>query len=97
MRQFVRKELQSNVAAEFQVFRFIDHAHSPAADPAEDAVVGHGLSHGLGGRGHWIDMLGVGDGKVNAQFARTSFLYLLLISIQYSPRSFVYRGRWLRR
>ena len=67
--QFVRKELQGDVAAEFEVFRFIDHAHSAAADLAEDAVVGHCLPHGLGGRGHWLDMLGVGDGKVNVQFA----------------------------
>jgi hypothetical protein len=28
-------------------------AHAPAADPAEDAVMGHRLTHGLGGRGHW--------------------------------------------
>src|SRR5208282_5887606 len=69
--QSVRKELQGDAAAEFQIFRFIDHAHSPAADLAEDAVVRHCLSHGLGGRGHWIDMLGGGDGKVNVQFAAT--------------------------
>jgi len=29
--------------------------------------MGHRLTHGLGRRGHWIDMLGVGEGKVNVQ------------------------------
>ncbi len=59
MGEFVRKELQGDVATELQVFRLVDHAHSSAADPAEDAVMGNRLTHGLGGRGHWLDMLGV--------------------------------------
>ena len=52
--EFVGKELQGDVAAELQVFRLIHHAHAPAADPAEDAVMGDRLTHGLGGRGHWL-------------------------------------------
>jgi hypothetical protein len=29
--------------------------------------MGNQLPHGLGGRGHWLDMLGVGEGIVNEQ------------------------------
>ncbi len=65
--EFVGEELQGNVATELEVFRLVDHAHAPAADLAEDAVMGNRLPHGLGGRGHWLDMLGVGEGKVNVQ------------------------------
>jgi hypothetical protein len=43
----------------------VHHAHSAAADLAEDAVMGNRLTHGLGGRSHCVDMLGVGEGKVN--------------------------------
>ena len=53
MGEFVGKELQGDVATELQVFRLIHHTHAPAADPAEDAVMRNGLTHGLGGRGHW--------------------------------------------
>jgi hypothetical protein len=28
--------------------------------------MGNRLPHGLGGRGHWLDMLGVGEGSMNA-------------------------------
>ena len=28
--------------------------------------MGNRLPHGLGGRGHWLDMLGAGEGKVKA-------------------------------
>src|SRR6266853_2202823 len=62
MGEFVGKELQGDVAAELKVFRLVNHTHAPAADLAVDAVMGHRLTHGLGGRGHWLDMLG---GKVN--------------------------------
>src|SRR6266481_674327 len=41
--EFVGQELQGDVAAELQVFRLIHHTHTPAADPAEDAVMGDGL------------------------------------------------------
>ena len=60
MGKFVGKELQSDVATEFQVFRLVDQAHAPAPDLAEDAVVGNRLPHGLGECGHWVAMLGVG-------------------------------------
>jgi hypothetical protein len=52
--EVVGKELQCNVTTELQVFGLVHHAHAPAADPAEDAVMGDGLPHGLGGRGHWL-------------------------------------------
>ena len=29
--------------------------------------MGNGLTYGLGGRGHWVDMLGADKGKVNAE------------------------------
>jgi hypothetical protein len=40
------------VATELEVFRLVDYAHAPAADPAEDAVMGNRLPHGLGRSGH---------------------------------------------
>src|SRR5438552_9506557 len=56
--EFVGKELQSDVATELQVFRLVHHAHSPPTDPAEDAVVGDRLPHGLGRGGHWRQWYG---------------------------------------
>jgi hypothetical protein len=56
--EFVGKELQSDVATELEVFSLVHHAHAPAADPAEDAVMGHRLTNGLGGRGHWRECYG---------------------------------------
>jgi hypothetical protein len=41
------------MATELQVFGFINHTHPAASDPAEDAVMGNRLTHGLRGRGHW--------------------------------------------
>jgi hypothetical protein len=46
------------VATELEVFRLIHHAHASAADPAEDAVMGNRLPHGLGRRGHWLEWYG---------------------------------------
>jgi hypothetical protein len=34
--------------------------------------MGNRLPHGLGGRGHWLDMLGGGEGQVNASRIRHS-------------------------
>ena len=51
--KFFGKELQSDVAAEFEVFGVIHNSHPAAADLAENAVMGNRLPHGLGGRGHW--------------------------------------------
>ena len=56
--EFVGKKLQGDVATELEVFAFIDHAHAAPADPAEDAVMGDCLPHGLGGRGHWRECYG---------------------------------------
>jgi hypothetical protein len=60
--EFVGQELQGDVAAQLQVFRLVDHTHTAATDLAEDAVMGNRLPHGLGGRGHWLDMLGRCEG-----------------------------------
>jgi hypothetical protein len=65
--EFFGEELQGKVTIELEVFRLIDHAHAPTADLAEDAVMGNRLTNGLGRRGHRLDMLGVGEGKVNVQ------------------------------
>jgi len=65
--ELVGQELQGNVATELEVFRLIYHTHAPTADLAEDAVVGNRLPHGLGGRRHWLDMLGVSEEKVNVR------------------------------
>jgi hypothetical protein len=50
--EFVGQELERNVATELQVFGFVDDAHAPTADFAEDAVMGDSLPHGLGVSSH---------------------------------------------
>jgi len=67
MGEFIGKELQGDVAAELKVFRLVHHAHAPATDLAEDAVMRNRLPWGLGWRGHWLDMLGGVKGKVNVR------------------------------
>src|ERR1700692_1727392 len=44
------------MAAEFEVFRLVHNTHAPAANLIYDAVMGNRLTHGLGWRGHWLDM-----------------------------------------
>ncbi len=56
-RQFVGQKLQRDVAAEFEVFGFIDHAHA-AADFADDAVVGNNLFGRSGLGSHWQNLKG---------------------------------------
>jgi hypothetical protein len=41
--KIIGEELQCGVATQLQVFGFVDHAHTPTADPTEDAVVRDGL------------------------------------------------------
>jgi hypothetical protein len=41
--------VQGDVATHLQVFGLVDHTHAPAADPAEDAIMGNRLSHEFGG------------------------------------------------
>jgi hypothetical protein len=53
------------VATKLQVFRLLHDTHATTANPAEYAVMGNLLPRGLGERGHWIDMLGGAEGKVN--------------------------------
>jgi hypothetical protein len=50
--EFFGKELQGDVATEFEVFRLIDHTHAPTADLTEDAVMRNRLPHGLGRSSH---------------------------------------------
>src|SRR5713101_4773824 len=50
--EFVRKELQGDMATEVEVFRLVHHAHAPAADLAKYAVMGNRLPDMLRGRGH---------------------------------------------
>ncbi len=61
----VGKELQGDVATELEVLRLVHNTHAPAADLAVEAVMGNRLTHRLGWRGHWLDMLGGSAGKVN--------------------------------
>ena len=44
---------QGDVATELEVFRLIHHAHAPAADLAQNAVMGDRLTNELGRRDHW--------------------------------------------
>ena len=55
---FVGQKLQGDMATELQVFRLIHHTHAPTSDPAEDAVVGDRLTHGLGRSSHWREWYG---------------------------------------
>jgi hypothetical protein len=54
----VGQELQSDVTTQLQVFRLIHHTHPASANPAEYAVMGNRLLHGLGRRGHWRECYG---------------------------------------
>jgi hypothetical protein len=56
--EFVGKELQGDMATELEVFSLVDHTHAPAADLAEDAVMGNRLPHGLGRSGHCRECYG---------------------------------------
>src|SRR5258708_5819484 len=47
IRQFVGKELQSDVTVQLEVFRSVDHAHSSAAEFFDNAVMRDGLTN------HW--------------------------------------------
>jgi hypothetical protein len=58
--EFFGKELQGDVATEFEIFGLVDHTHATATNFAEDAVMGDGLPYGLGGRDHLARMLGCG-------------------------------------
>ena len=53
--KFVGKKLQGDVATQLEVFRLVDHTHAPAADPAEDAVMGDRLTHGLERGSHRVE------------------------------------------
>ena len=65
MGKIVGKKFESDVAAEFEVFGFVDDSHAPAADFAEDAVMGDCFPHGLGVGGHWEEIVGRLAWKVN--------------------------------
>jgi len=56
MGEFVGQELQCDVAIQLEVFRLIHNAHAPAAELAQDAVMGNRLPDGLGWRGHCTDV-----------------------------------------
>src|SRR4051794_9265170 len=69
--EFVGRELQRDVATELEVFRLIDHTH-PTAELTQNAVMGHGLPHGLGRRGHGPRMLATTDLQSNVLEGRRS-------------------------
>jgi hypothetical protein len=84
--EFVGKKLQGDVATELEVFRLVDHTHATAADPAQYAVMGNRLPNGLGGRGHWVDMLGVGEGGGQSQAAsRKAVIRLANLNKAFAP------------
>src|SRR5262249_52720349 len=58
------------MTTKFEVFSLINDTHSSTADLADDAVMGDHLPHGLCGRGHWFEILGVSGGEVNGLSAR---------------------------
>jgi hypothetical protein len=63
-REFVGQKFQGDVAAEFEIFGFIDHAHAAASDFADDAVVRNNLPGRSGFRSHW-EILRVEERRVN--------------------------------
>src|ERR1700739_3559359 len=70
--KFIGKELQRNVATKLKVFRLINHTHAPAADLAQDAVMGDGLTYGIGRSSHWRDGTGKrGGGQSDQRCAAT--------------------------
>src|ERR1700746_3016453 len=56
--EFIGKELESNVAAQLQVFCLVHHTHPAPTDLAQDAVMGDGLTHGIGRSSHWREWYG---------------------------------------
>src|ERR1700733_3711074 len=73
--QFVRKEFQSDMAAEAQIFGLIDHTHPAAAQLLNDAVV-RNRSPGEWRRiGHWRESWAEDEGQVNlrAGFLRSEW------------------------
>ena len=63
--------------------------------------MGNRLPHGLGGRGHWVDMLGVGEGKVNVWWHKrivdvTSLLHSLTVRRR-KPAAILYLYAALKR
>jgi hypothetical protein len=53
----VRQELEGYKATEFDIFSFVDHAHSAAAQLLDNAEVRDGLAD------HWRESYGCGTGK----------------------------------
>jgi len=63
--EIIRKKLESNKAAEFEVFGFVDHTHPAAAELLQDAVVGDGLAEARLGLRHGAAILWLASGRVN--------------------------------
>jgi len=69
--------------------------HPAAANPAEDAVMGNGLTHGLGGRGHWLDMLG-GDEGIRRDKPQPPIAFIVdAAGKKQTAKTLIDRGRWL--
>ena len=57
--EFRRQELQRHAAAQTRVFRFVDHAHTAAAERPDDIIVRHALAnHRVGRHGPYLFMSG---------------------------------------
>ena len=63
-----RQELEGDETAKLGVLGLVDDAHAAPAELLDDAIMGNRLPFGMGGSGHWLDMLGVSEGKVNVQW-----------------------------
>ena len=70
----VSSELEHDQAPKLGVLGLVNHTHPAAADPAQNAVMGNCLPHGLGGRGHWLDMLGGDEREVKPRLPTIPFL-----------------------
>jgi hypothetical protein len=65
-RELRRQKLQRDLAPEHKIFRFIDHAHTAAAQLARDAVMGDGLADELGRFAHCRKWYAAVLGRSNA-------------------------------
>ena len=61
------------MATQLNVFRLINHPHSPAANFAQNAVMGEGFPHGLGRSSHWRECYGEAGRGVNLSLSAMCF------------------------
>jgi hypothetical protein len=85
--EFVRKELQGDVATQLQVFRLVHHTHATPADLSKDAVMGNGLPYGLRRSSHLRECYGEAGWGVNSAVPFDLFVVVVDIEEKWTPNS----------